>query len=259
LAAMATSVQLVLNGGSESDYGGFGGDPPATPRQFVAEPKRRRSTFPPTDKTFDMNTIRVAVDPKNPPPFMKPVDEIILKTPLVLIESDSMMIDPRSPFRICWDLLVIVPLLIYFAVAMPFQVGFAGPTPAFEVGIDVLFLVDIVLNFRTGYFVTFPHASNDDKDHVEFDRWRVAKSYFTGWFLLDAASGIPFSLIELLASADPGGVSNLKTIKTLKLLRTMKFARLLKLEKIMRNLDRDTSDKIGDFLQHGYTRTFYMM
>jgi hypothetical protein len=185
-------------------------------------------------------------------------DKVIFKAPLVLVESASRMVNPKGKFRLGWDLGVVVPFLLYYACAMPYQICFAAATPAFEVGIDVLFLVDIALNFRTGYFVAHPSGHEDDKGHIEYDRWRVAKNYLTSWFLLDVVSGIPFSLVEVcFASADAGGVSNLKMIKTLKLLRIMKIGRLLKMDKILRNLDRETLDKIGDFFQHGFTRTFF--
>jgi len=44
-------------------------------------------------------------------------------------------------------------------------------------------------------------------------------------------------------------------MKALKLLRFLKLGRLLKLSKILGNLDRDTLDKIEDFMQGGGTRS----
>ena len=48
----------------------------------------------------------------------------------------------------------------------------------------------------------------------------------------------------------------MKAMKSLKLLRFLKLGRLLKLSKILGNLDRDTLDKIEDFMQSGGTRSF---
>ena len=70
-------------------------------------------------------------------------------------------------------------------------------------------------------------------------------------------SGIPFALIELIFPTDGtnGSSGVFKAMKALKLLRFLKLGRLLKLSKILGNLDRDTLDKIEDFMQGGGTRS----
>ena len=67
-----------------------------------------------------------------------------------------------------------MPLLLYFAISMPFRICFAGPTPAWEVGVDILFILDLGLNFRTGYFIS---TESDLPSQVEYDRYRVARNY----------------------------------------------------------------------------------
>ena len=91
---------------------------------------------------------------------------------------------------------------------------------------------------------------------------RVAFSYGTSWFTIDVASGVPFTLLELIAAKIGGGASSnklaaLKGMKNLKLLRFLKLGRILKIDKIISNLDRDTNDKIEDFLQNGTTRATF--
>ena len=122
--------------------------------------------------------------------------------------------------------------------------------------------MDIFFNFRTGLIIDLSDdpaavAANGigegDLEIVEYDRWRVAVSYFQSWFFLDVISGIPFALLELLmANSNPGA---LKGAKILKLLRFLKLGRLLKFDKILNNLDRDTLDHVEDFLQNGSTRS----
>eukprot|EP00614_Pseudopedinella_elastica_P004136 CAMPEP_0172592174 /NCGR_PEP_ID=MMETSP1068-20121228/11054_1 /TAXON_ID=35684 /ORGANISM="Pseudopedinella elastica, Strain CCMP716" /LENGTH=205 /DNA_ID=CAMNT_0013389011 /DNA_START=50 /DNA_END=663 /DNA_ORIENTATION=+ len=126
--------------------------------------------------------------------------------------------------------------------------------------------MDIFFNFRTGLIIDLSDdpaavAANGigegDLEIVEYDRWRVAVSYFQSWFFLDVISGIPFALLELLmANSNPGA---LKGAKILKLLRFLKLGRLLKFDKILSNLDRETNDRIADFLAAGATRSFVMM
>jgi hypothetical protein len=106
------------------------------------------------------------------------------------------------------------------------------------------------MSFRTGYFVNM-----EDSDLVEYDSWLVAKNYLTGWFMFDCVSGIPFSLFELLFAANASDASALKSIKTLRIVRFLKLGRILKVEKILSNLDRDTLDRLEDFLQNINTRT----
>jgi hypothetical protein len=105
------------------------------------------------------------------------------------------------------------------------------------------------MNFRTGVLVITP----DDVEVVEYNRWRVAVSYVKSWFVIDVVSGVPFAAIELIlnggGSGGESGAGALKNAKLLKLLRFLKLGRLLKVEKILGNLNRDTLDRIEDFLQ----------
>jgi hypothetical protein len=101
---------------------------------------------------------------------------------------------------------------------------------------------------------------------VEYDRWRVAINYFKTWFFIDAVSGVPFAALQLLIEATHnGGItrgdsenttgSSLSSAKSVKFLRFLKLGRIFKIEKILSNLDRDTYDRIEDFMQSSSTRT----
>lgn len=92
-------------------------------------------------------------------------------------------------------------------------------------------------------------VSINDEEQVEYDRWRVAKSYTKSWFLLDIVSGVPFAALELIIEATNEGITDasgksssgaLSSAKSLKLLRFLKLGRLFKIEKILSNLDRDS-------------------
>jgi hypothetical protein len=66
------------------------------------------------------------------------------------------MWDPQTPGRMSWDFFLIIPLLVYLAVVMPFKMCFNYESPPYstmfmwEMVIDVVFMFDIMLNFRTG-------------------------------------------------------------------------------------------------------------
>jgi|MDSY01.1.fsa_nt_gb hypothetical protein len=181
--------------------------------------------------------------------------------PIVTVrrKDDTCMINPKKRFRMFWDICLVMPLLLYLLVVMPFRLCFMNEAKQFssiywfEFIIDMIFIVDICLNFRTGYFV-----GTAEDDLVEFDPYLVARNYLRGWFTLDVVSGIPFALLDLVF-ASSGNVKILKTAKSLRLLRFLKLGRLLKIEKILSNLDRDTLDHIEDFLQEGSTRSALLM
>lgn len=53
--------------------------------------------------------------------------------------------------------------------------------------VDVTFIVDILINFRTTYV-----ASNDE---IISDPVRIAYHYLKGWFLIDLVAAVPFDLL----------------------------------------------------------------
>lgn len=63
---------------------------------------------------------------------------------------------------------------------------------------DVTFVVDILINFRT----TFVNGQDEVVSHPG----RIAVHYLSGWFLIDLVAAIPFDL--LLAGSDTDEVMN---------------------------------------------------
>merc|ERR1711865_1245288 len=79
--------------------------------------------------------------------------------------------------------------------------------------INYFFLLDVCLNFRTGYF--------DKEGNLAMDWSRICKHYLTTWFLLDIVSSIPF---EELSS---GNMIDLQAAKLLKLGKLARVAKML--------------------------------
>jgi len=96
------------------------------------------------------------------------------------IHFPPLMIRPGSTFRTTWDMCTAI-LLVYVAAVEPYAYAFmadASPTPLsrnMNLFVDCFFLVDLVLNFRTGYV---DHASEEI-----LDPWKAAAHYGKGWFL----------------------------------------------------------------------------
>ena len=87
-----------------------------------------------------------------------------------------------SPFRIRWDLFVMA-LATWNCFSIPFIVAFTPELSSNPVIlylnylIDVIFFLDIVLNFRTTYF------SGKTGDEI-YDPRKIARNYLGGKFLI---------------------------------------------------------------------------
>ena len=82
--------------------------------------------------------------------------KLLNETDFALLEASgaACMVSPRNPKRIMWDVCVLMPLLCYIAIVMPYRIGLGvlatGNLQLFEICIDIVFMADIILNFRTG-------------------------------------------------------------------------------------------------------------
>jgi hypothetical protein len=143
--------------------------------------------------------------------------------------------DPSDPKRLCWDLLVIVPLLVYLMASLPFSFAFnyepAGAHARFEVAVDLLFCLDIGVSFGTGLLLTDTGEESAD-EYVELGAAAVAKAYLKSWFLLDLLSGFPLGLITSDGMA--GQLTYVKLLKSGKALKALRVLRLFKLTKMMK-------------------------
>nr|XP_003466024.1 potassium voltage-gated channel subfamily H member 6 [Cavia porcellus] len=140
-----------------------------------------------------------------------------------------------SPFKAVWDWLILL-LVIYTAVFTPYSAAFllsdqdesqrgacgytCSPLTMVDLIVDIMFVVDIVINFRTTYV-------NSNDEVVSHPR-RIAVHYFKGWFLIDMVAAIPFDLLIFRTGSD----------ETTTLIGLLKTARLLRLVRVARKLDR---------------------
>uniref|UniRef100_A0A2K5CHN5 Potassium voltage-gated channel subfamily H member 6 n=1 Tax=Aotus nancymaae TaxID=37293 RepID=A0A2K5CHN5_AOTNA len=140
-----------------------------------------------------------------------------------------------SPFKAVWDWLILL-LVIYTAVFTPYSAAFllsdqdesqrgacgytCSPLTVVDLIVDIMFVVDIVINFRTTYV-------NNNDEVVSHPR-RIAIHYFKGWFLIDMVAAIPFDLLIFRTGSD----------ETTTLIGLLKTARLLRLVRVARKLDR---------------------
>ncbi|NWH37518.1 KCNH6 protein, partial [Chloropsis hardwickii] len=94
------------------------------------------------------------------------------------------------------------------------------PLNIIDLIVDIMFIVDIVINFRTTYV--------NINDEVVSHPGKIAIHYFKGWFLIDMVAAIPFDLLIFRSGSD----------ETTTLIGLLKTARLLRLVRVARKLDR---------------------
>uniref|UniRef100_A0A8D2ZIK5 Voltage-gated inwardly rectifying potassium channel KCNH2 n=1 Tax=Scophthalmus maximus TaxID=52904 RepID=A0A8D2ZIK5_SCOMX len=139
-----------------------------------------------------------------------------------------------SPFKAVWDWLILL-LVIYTAIFTPYSATFllsdqeeaamqtcgysCSPLNVVDLIVDIMFIVDIVINFRTTYV--------NSNDEVVSQSSRIAVHYFKGWFLIDMVAAIPFDLLIYRSGEE-----------TTTLIGLLKTARLLRLVRVARKLDR---------------------
>lgn len=116
-----------------------------------------------------------------------------------------------SPFKAVWDWIILL-LVLYTAVFTPYVAAFllnegerraeqnkdidtrnknaernqTDPLYIIDLIVDIMFIADILINFRT----TFVHSGE-----VISDPQKIATNYVKGWFLIDSVAAIPFDLL----------------------------------------------------------------
>uniref|UniRef100_A0A1I8GUC4 PAS domain-containing protein n=1 Tax=Macrostomum lignano TaxID=282301 RepID=A0A1I8GUC4_9PLAT len=139
-----------------------------------------------------------------------------------------------SPFKSVWDWFILV-LVIYTSISTPYVAAFLldnnqkrklrqqyelniDPVTGIDIIIDIMFIIDIIINFRTTYV--------NKNDEVVTHPGRIAVHYFKGWFLIDVVSAIPFDLL-LWGAETEEPVTLIGLLKTARLLRLVRVARKL--------------------------------
>ena len=129
---------------------------------------------------------------------------------------------PDNPYKKMWDLLIAF-LILYSAIITPYEIAFSDSSKVswFEVFIDILLGIDIVLTFFSAY--------TDDEENLVKNHKKIIKKYLKSWFIVDIISVLPISYIF---NRD-GKFSGLTKISKLpKLYRLVKLTKLLRITKM---------------------------
>jgi hypothetical protein len=134
---------------------------------------------------------------------------------------------PNAPFRQRWDIFIIV-LVLYNVMLIPMELGLELETntawSVIDYMVDLTFAIDIMLNFRTGYF--------DERNILVMDTKAIALRYIRSWFFIDVLATFPFELLALIAGIEAG--DNVRLFAVLKCPRLLRLGRILKFLENMR-------------------------
>ncbi|XP_057698271.1 potassium/sodium hyperpolarization-activated cyclic nucleotide-gated channel 2 [Corythoichthys intestinalis] len=141
--------------------------------------------------------------------------------------AGNWIIHPYSDFRFYWDftmLLFMVGNLIIIPVGITFfKDETTTPWIIFNVVSDTFFLMDLVLNFRTG--IVF-----EDNTEIILDPKMIKRKYLQSWFVVDFVSSIPVDYIFLIVEK---GIDS-EVYKTARALRIVRFTKILSLLRLLR-------------------------
>lgn len=103
-------------------------------------------------------------------------------------------IHPKSKLKIRFDLIIIL-LSVYNAIVAPLEFAFPNLTffawlTVFNVCVDLAFLVDVFLTFRTSYY-------DDRIEEFITDNKAIAWNYMKGRFWVDVLASFPFDLLSI--------------------------------------------------------------
>uniref|UniRef100_A0A8I5ZPZ1 Hyperpolarization activated cyclic nucleotide-gated potassium channel 4 n=1 Tax=Rattus norvegicus TaxID=10116 RepID=A0A8I5ZPZ1_RAT len=134
---------------------------------------------------------------------------------------------PAVPAGFYWDLTMLL-LMVGNLIIIPVGITFfkdenTTPWIVFNVVSDTFFLIDLVLNFRTGIVV-------EDNTEIILDPQRIKMKYLKSWFVVDFISSIPVDYIFLIVETRIDS----EVYKTARALRIVRFTKILSLLRLLR-------------------------
>ncbi|XP_053423599.1 potassium voltage-gated channel subfamily H member 4 isoform X3 [Nycticebus coucang] len=120
-----------------------------------------------------------------------------------------------------WDSLILLATF-YVAVTVPYNVCFLGDddtpitsrhTLVSDIAVEMLFILDIILNFRTTYVSQSGQVISAPRS--------IGLHYLATWFFIDLIAALPFDLLYVFNITVTSLVHLLKTVRLLRLLRLL--------------------------------------
>ncbi|CAF3323629.1 unnamed protein product, partial [Rotaria socialis] len=128
-------------------------------------------------------------------------------------------------FKTVWDWAILL-LTFYTSLLVPYHAAFKSkslddvPLLVIDSIVDVIFFIDIILNFHT----TYVHTKSGE---VISDPKRIRKTYLKSWFVIDLLACLPYDVFNAFQEAEERYGSIFSALKVLRLLRLGRVFRKL--------------------------------
>lgn len=148
-------------------------------------------------------------------------------------ESDACVISPVGTNRIAWDVFMLVCVIVAMwntTFESAYMEELPRPLKIADDSITILFLVDMALNFNTGFV---------DKDRIIMQRGPIISNYMKAWFWSDLIATVPWK--RIMQKNEGGLLYVVRFMKASRYLRTLRFLRMLRTVRLLRSLQRQFS------------------
>ncbi|KAG8001395.1 Potassium/sodium hyperpolarization-activated cyclic nucleotide-gated channel 4 [Nibea albiflora] len=149
------------------------------------------------------------------------------------VPTDSKMSGFPSSSRFYWDLTMLL-LMVGNLIIIPVGITFfkdehTPPWIVFNVVSDTFFLMDLVLNFRTGIV-------KEDNTEIILDPQQIKIKYLRSWFVVDFISSIPVDYIFLIVETriDSDFYKTARALRIVRFTKILSLLRLLRLSRLIR-------------------------
>ncbi|XP_077861606.1 potassium/sodium hyperpolarization-activated cyclic nucleotide-gated channel 2-like [Saccoglossus kowalevskii] len=151
-----------------------------------------------------------------------------------LREQGHWIVHPFSSFRFCWDFIMLICLMLNLII-LPVVIAFFNNDLSthwivFNCTSDTFFMIDIILNFRTG--IPVPGTA----EQVILKPMKIAKQYAKTWFLIDLISSLPMDYVFLISghASDSDMYRATRALRILRLTKLLSLLRLLRISRLIR-------------------------
>jgi len=154
--------------------------------------------------------------------------------------------DPESSGKQMWDLFIML-LLLFTTFAVPYMLAFGEEIDKtqpldvyqiFDLILDGLFCVDIVISFCTAYIHQGMYITSMPL---------IAKNYLAGWFWIDVPGSVP---VDKIITYTTSGQNMGSTLKALKFIRILKMVRAVRfLNKLTQLEEKDVTGSLRTVLK----------
>ena len=154
--------------------------------------------------------------------------------------SARLVLTPGSALKSWWDVCMLV-LVLLSAVTMPldlaFELGRGVRVTAFFIMLDISFVVDFLLTFRSAYVA-------EDSQTLVRQPSRILRRWLAGWFAFDLVAALPLATLETIVVSLVSSNSNVEldhydimdAVKLIRILRLLKLPRLLDANPVVRRI-----------------------